>query len=87
MENTGYGWVCDATSGKPIDGLYVAETNQEHGMVAAASGTPPFATLPIGARVRVLPNHVCMMAAPYAQYHVIEGGDAVVAVWDKATGW
>jgi len=87
LPNTGFGWVCEAGSGKPIEGLYVAETNQEHGMIAAAQGAPPFAALPIGARVRILPNHVCMMAAPYAQYHVVEGGDDVVAVWDKATGW
>ncbi|MGH7003307.1 MAG: alanine racemase, partial [Alphaproteobacteria bacterium] len=79
LPNTGFGWVCDAASGQPIDGLYVAETNQEHGMVAAASGSPPFAALPVGARIRVLPNHVCMMAAPYGQYHVVDGNDEVVA--------
>ena len=86
MEHTGFGWVCDAT-GKPIEGLYVAEVNQEHGMIAAAKGAPPFERLPLGARVRVLPNHVCMMAAPYDRYHVVEGGADVIAVWDKATGW
>jgi D-serine deaminase-like pyridoxal phosphate-dependent protein len=86
MEHTGFGWVCDA-GGKPIDGLYVAEVNQEHGMIAAAKGAPPWARLPLGARVRILPNHACMMAAPYARYHVVEGGDDVIAVWDKATGW
>jgi len=87
MEHTGFGWVCDAVTGKPLDGLYVAEVNQEHGMIAAAKGAPPFERLPLGARVRILPNHVCMMAAPYDRYHVVEGGADVVAVWDKATGW
>jgi len=27
------------------------------------------------------------MAAPYARYNVVERGDEVVAVWDKASGW
>jgi D-serine deaminase-like pyridoxal phosphate-dependent protein len=86
MQNVGFGWVC-GEKGEPLDGLYVAETNQEHGMIAAASGAPPFTKLPVGARVRILPNHACMMAAPYARYNVVERGDEVVAVWDKASGW
>lgn len=86
MPHVGFGWVCGET-GERLDGLYVAEVNQEHGMIAAASGPPPFTRLPVGARVRILPNHACMMAAPYGHYNVVEGGDAVVAVWDKASGW
>jgi len=87
LPHTGFGWVCDAATGEPLDGLYVAETNQEHGMIAAANGALRCAALALGARVRVVPNHVCMMAAPYAKYHVVDGGDAIVAVWDKAWGW
>jgi D-serine deaminase-like pyridoxal phosphate-dependent protein len=86
MEHVGFGWVC-AEKGERLDGLYVAEVNQEHGMIAAASGAAPFDRLPVGARVRILPNHACMMAAPYARYNVVERGDEVVAVWDKASGW
>lgn len=86
MEHVGYGWVCGET-GERLDGLYVAEVNQEHGMIASPSGAPPYGRLPVGARVRILPNHACMMAAPYARYNVVERGDEVVAVWDKASGW
>jgi D-serine deaminase-like pyridoxal phosphate-dependent protein len=86
MPHVGFGWVC-GEKGEPLDGLYVAEVNQEHGMIASAAGTPPFGELPVGARVRILPNHACMMAAPYARYNVVDGGDTVVAVWDKASGW
>ncbi len=86
IEHVEFGWVC-AETGERLDGLYVAEVNQEHGMIAAAAGTAPFERLPIGARVRILPNHACMTAAPYERYNVVEGGDAVVAVWDKASGW
>jgi D-serine deaminase-like pyridoxal phosphate-dependent protein len=87
LTNTGYGWVCDAETGTPLPGIHVAEVNQEHGMVAAADGAPPWERLPLGARVRILPSHACMMAAPYTRYHVVDGGSDVVAIWEKATGW
>jgi D-serine deaminase-like pyridoxal phosphate-dependent protein len=86
LEHVGFGWVL-AENGERLDGLYVAETNQEHGMIAAPAGAPPFDRLPVGARVRILPNHACMMAAPYAIYNVVERGDDIVDVWDKASGW
>ena len=86
MEHVGFGWVC-AEKGERLDGLYVAEVNQEHGMIASAKGAPPFERLPVGTRLRILPSHACMTAAPYAAYHVLDGGDEVVAMWDKATGW
>jgi D-serine deaminase-like pyridoxal phosphate-dependent protein len=86
MENVGFGWVC-GEKGERLDGLYVAEVNQEHGMIASPSGAPPWDRLPVGARVRILPNHACMMAAPYAIYNVVERGDTIVDVWDKASGW
>ncbi len=86
MEHTGFGWVC-SEKGERLEGLYVAEVNQEHGMIAAAAGAPPFERLPVGAHVRILPNHACMMAAPYERYNVVEGGDEIVATWDKAHGW
>ncbi len=86
MEHVGFGWVL-GEKGERLDGLYVAETNQEHGMIAAPTGAPPFDRLPVGARVRILPNHACMMAAPYSIYNVVERGDDIVDVWDKASGW
>jgi D-serine deaminase-like pyridoxal phosphate-dependent protein len=56
--------------------------------VRPADAAPlPFGDLPIGARVRVLPNHVCMTAAMYDRYHVVDGGTAVVAEWTRINGW
>jgi D-serine deaminase-like pyridoxal phosphate-dependent protein len=87
LAHVGYGFVADER-GRVLDGLHVAAVSQEHGQIAAATGEPPWDRLPIGARLRVLPNHVCMMAAPYDRYHVVErDGAEIVAVWDKATGW
>jgi D-serine deaminase-like pyridoxal phosphate-dependent protein len=67
--------------------LIVADVSQEHGKVTS-SAPLPFAELPVGAMVRVLPNHACMTAASYDRYYVTEGtGLALVDEWDKASGW
>ncbi len=81
----------------PLPGLCVAELHQEHGLIACEGDGDDddddgvqamFRALPVGSRVRVLPHHACMTAAPYDRYHVVEGaGSGVQAVWDKACGW
>ena len=47
----------------------------------------PFARLPVGARVRVAPNHACLTAAAHDRYHVVDGGERVLAVWERVNGW
>ena len=86
LPHAGYGWVM-SEDGDIIDDLFVADVSQEHGKIEAKDGdTPPFARYPIGSRLRILPNHVCMTVAPYDRYHVVmDGGE--IAIWDKATGW
>jgi D-serine deaminase-like pyridoxal phosphate-dependent protein len=44
--------------------------------------------LPIGARVRILPNHSCATAAMFPHYHVVDGAsDEVSARWARCAGW
>jgi D-serine deaminase-like pyridoxal phosphate-dependent protein len=82
----GFGLVLDMR-GEPLPGEPVVErANQEHGVVSARPGLDP-ARYPVGTRLRVAPNHVCMMAAMYDRYHVVDGGDEVVATWDRVNGW
>ena len=85
----GYGLVCPATGGRPVEGLVVADVHQEHGLVAGEGGGGGLESrYPVGSRVRVLPNHACLMAAPYDRYHLVRGTDPrVEGVWSKATGW
>jgi D-serine deaminase-like pyridoxal phosphate-dependent protein len=85
----GYGLVCPATGGRPEEGLIVADVHQEHGLVAReGAGGRLEARYPVGSRVRVLPNHACLMAAPYDRYYLVRGTDArVEGVWSKVTGW
>jgi len=81
----GFGWVCDL-EGRLLPGLAVRRVWQEHGLVTSAEPLPPEA-FPIGSRVRILPNHACPMAAAYSHYNVVNGGQAVVAIWQRVNGW
>ena len=84
----GFGVVRSVPGGAEIPaGLHVAEVNQEHGLIAAATGEPPWAQLAIGTRVRILPNHACLTAAQYDRYHVIAPGDPTLRQWARCTGW
>ena len=83
--DAGYGRLAHAESGALIDGLMVASVHQEHGEVVAQEAVSA-EQLPVGSRLRVLPNHICMTAAQYDCYHVIADGH-VVAVWPRVNGW
>ncbi|MEQ8586500.1 MAG: alanine racemase [Thalassobaculaceae bacterium] len=85
----GFGLLTDAF-GRPLPGLTVEAVHQEHGRIAGVGADP--AVLPIGSRVHVLPNHVCMTAAMYDRYAVVDGladgmRQPVVAFWDRVNGW
>lgn len=65
----------------------VANVHQEHGEVHYDQ-VPELAGLRPGSRLRILPNHACMTAAMYSQYHVVRGAATeVIAQWDKTQGW
>jgi len=85
-EDIGFGLVTDASGRERIDGMRVDRVYQEHGVVVC-NGAFPFDRLPVGARVRVFPNHVCLTAAMYDAYDVVDGGDQVVAKWPRVNGW
>jgi len=84
-QDMGYGLVVDL-EGRPAFGqLTLAGVHQEHGEIQGAEPLP-FDRLPIGARIRILPNHACMTTAAHDRYLVTEGSD-VRAEWDKVGGW
>lgn len=84
----GYGLVCDI-DGKPYGDLIVSDANQEHGIISVRPGSgATLPDLPIGARVRILPNHACATGAQHSAYHVVHGGsDTIGAVWPRFSGW
>jgi D-serine deaminase-like pyridoxal phosphate-dependent protein len=77
----GYGEV-RRKDGSPIAGSPIVHAvNQEHGFVHW-----PGASVQVGDRLRVLPNHVCMTAAQHDGYHVVQDG-TVTAYWPRIRGF
>lgn len=83
----GYGIVCDI-DGRVIPDLIVADTSQEHGIVAARHGSAiDPGRFPVGTRLRILPNHACATGAQHAAYKVVNGNTAIEAEWTRFSGW
>ena len=84
----GYGLVCDL-EGNLIDGLFVANVNQEHGVIAQRTdfyGNIP--ELPYGAKVRILPVHACATVEQHRIYNVIDANSQkLMGQWARLTGW
>ncbi len=79
-----FGRVLDLDGRPTLGEAMVVRVHQEHGEVRGEG--LPLDRLPVGARVRVAPNHVCLTAAAHAQYHVLENG-RLVAIWERANHW
>lgn len=90
-QDQGYGLVTDL-SGTLIPGLVMTAASQEHGTLTARDGAA-LPELPIGTRLRVLPNHACATAAQHHGYHVADSGrgtsasPAIEAYWPRVSGW
>lgn len=86
--NQGYGVVCDM-GGHAYNDLIVADANQEHGIITVRPGSSAeLPHLPIGARVRILPNHACSTAAQHRSYHVVRGeSQKIEGEWPRFGGW
>lgn len=84
----GYGVVCDE-KGRVLDDVIVAQASQEHGILAMRAGSgKSMPELPLGSRVRILPNHACAMAAQHDFYSVVRGDSPrIEAHWERMRGW
>lgn len=84
--DVGFGLIA-ALDGRPLSPqMRVARVYQEHGLIPVPAPLT-VADFPIGAKLRVYPNHVCMTAAMYPCYHVVEGGHEVNETWERTNGW
>ena len=70
----GFGVLCDVP-GRPIRGLRLGSLSQEHGQVVVSDPTL-FARMPLGSKVRIIPNHSCLAAACFGSYVVLKDGRA-----------
>jgi D-serine deaminase-like pyridoxal phosphate-dependent protein len=77
--------------------LIVTRISQEHCIVSWEQGEknedqeslPPI-PLEVGQAIRIYPNHACVAGALYGWYLVVDsadGGNQVVDVWTRASGW
>jgi D-serine deaminase-like pyridoxal phosphate-dependent protein len=83
----GYGLVCDI-AGKPYGDLIIGSCNQEHGIVMRREGGPiDFERFPVGAMLRILPNHACATAAQHSAYVVIDTNSRILDEWPRMGGW
>jgi len=56
-------------------------------MITSDRGEIDFSNYPIGSKLRILPNHACMTAAAHGQYHLVDDGTDVIAIWQRMNGW
>ena len=85
----GYGLVT-ALDGTPYADLIMTGASQEHGTLAVRDGSPyELPDLPVGTRLRILPNHACATTAQHDGYHVraAPGADNLDAWWPRIHGW
>lgn len=74
----------------PLEGLVdprlrLHSLSQEHGLVHVDGGLRP-GELPVGARLRILPNHSCLAAALFPVIYGVDG-DRVTERWEPVRGW
>lgn len=86
----GYGVVADS-NGQVIPDLIMIRTSQEHGVLALRDGSKAsLPDLPVGTKLRILPNHACATAAQHSSFYVLDphgrAGD-ISAVWPRINGW
>ena len=83
----GYGQVCEA-AGSVIPVYVISGANQEHGIISRV-GSPDLDIVkrfPIGAQLRILPNHACATGAQFPEYQAVDTqGD--VNTWSRFYGW
>jgi D-serine deaminase-like pyridoxal phosphate-dependent protein len=80
-----FGRVLDRDGRPSLGEAMVMRVHQEHGEVRGEG--LPLDRLPVGTRLRIAPNHVCLTAAAHERYHVLDGTGRVVAVWGRVNGW
>jgi D-serine deaminase-like pyridoxal phosphate-dependent protein len=74
----GYGLVCDLDL-QPLP-MRITALSQEHGKITTE------ATVPVGTRLRIVPNHSCLTAAMFDRYQIVDRG-RVVDEWRPGRGW
>ncbi len=67
----GFGLALDIDGTRSLGNAVVRKAYQEHGVIELDPAHP--VDLPIGAKLRIAPNHTCMTAAAHDRYFVVDG--------------
>ena len=82
----GYGQVC-TLDGAVLEGYVLSAANQEHGVLSCGDASVDIVShLPVGTRLRILPNHACATGAQHACYQALEAGGGL-SEWPRFYGW
>ena len=83
----GYGQVC-TLDGQVLDGYVFNSANQEHGILSCSpdASVDIASALPVGTRLRILPNHACATGAQHGCYQALDS-DGAVLEWPRFYGW
>lgn len=81
----GFGLAMDINGRNSYGNAVVRKAYQEHGVIEYDPRYP--IELPIGGKLRIAPNHVCMTAAAHDRYFVVDGEQEVKAIWYRVNGW
>jgi D-serine deaminase-like pyridoxal phosphate-dependent protein len=84
-QDYGFGLALDIEGQRGLGNAIVRKAYQEHGVVELDPAHP--VDLPVGARIRIAPNHTCMTAAAHDRYFVVDGRQDIVATWYRVNGW
>ncbi|MFI5549100.1 DSD1 family PLP-dependent enzyme [Streptomyces sp. NPDC051738] len=94
-QDQGYGLVT-TLDGTLVPGLVMTAASQEHGTLNVRDGAR-LPDLPVGTRLRILPNHACATAAQHHGYHVVDStrtaesaadtAPRIQEFWKRVTGW
>ncbi|MFU8832567.1 MAG: alanine racemase [Wenzhouxiangella sp.] len=86
-KDRGYGLV-RGIDGSDLGEIIVTGTNQEHGLIGRADreGLDP-EQFPIGARVRILPNHACATAGQHDGFWLLGDSSTNTRWLERCQGW
>jgi len=85
IKDYGFGLALDLEGRRTYGDAIVRRAYQEHGLIELDPGR--MVEFKVGDRLRIAPNHTCMTAAAHDRYHVVDGGDDVLAIWPRVNGW
>jgi D-serine deaminase-like pyridoxal phosphate-dependent protein len=83
----GYGAVCDV-EGHDVPHLAFRDANQEHGVLhwTGDDAVDLAQRFPVGAQLRIVPNHACATGAQFDGYAVLSSAGPLVQ-WPRFSGW